>query len=153
MPSAALYHYHLDKGAAVYGVIAAAGGQSNAGNLFSGSFNASGKVAFLEEIDATITDENDFINGSEGSSFLSKNAADNASSTEYWVNDDTGTLAAGPELEDFYEAVTAASYANEDVTHVVWSQGESDAARIANGTITQGRIQGRAGMALRRFPR
>jgi Carbohydrate esterase, sialic acid-specific acetylesterase len=137
MPSVALYHYHLDHREVVYGIIAIAGGQSNAGNLFSGSLNALGKVAFLEEIDAAISDENDFINGSEGSSFLSKNAADNASSAEYWVNDDTGTLAAGPELENFYEAVTVAGYANADVTHVVWAQGESDAPRIANGTITK----------------
>src|SRR5262245_17650848 len=124
MTSAALYHYHLDaaEGEVTYGVIAIAGGQSNAGNLFSGTFHASGKVAFLEAIDAVITEENDFINGAEGSSFLSKNAADNASSTEYWVNDDTGTLAAGPELEDFYEAITAAGYANADVTHVIWAQ-------------------------------
>jgi hypothetical protein len=50
----------------IYGVIAIAGGQSNAGNLFSWALNASGKVAFLEGIDATLTDENDFINGSEG---------------------------------------------------------------------------------------
>jgi hypothetical protein len=92
MTSATLYHYHLDEGTVVYGVIAIAGGQSNAGNLFSGSLNASGKVAFLDTIDAVITDENDLINGSEGSSFLSKNAADHASSAEYWVNDDTGTL-------------------------------------------------------------
>jgi hypothetical protein len=94
MTSAHLYHYHLDtaEGDVTYGVIAIAGGQSNAGNLFSGTFHASGKVAFLEAIDTVIAEENDFINGSEGSSFLSKNAADNASSTEYWVNDDTGTL-------------------------------------------------------------
>jgi hypothetical protein len=46
--SATLYHYHLDEGVEPYGVIAIAGGQSNAGNLFSGTFHASGKVAFLE---------------------------------------------------------------------------------------------------------
>lgn len=55
-----------DEGEVIYGVIAIAGGQSNAGNLFSWALNASGKVAFLEGIDATLTDENDFINGSEG---------------------------------------------------------------------------------------
>jgi len=50
MTSAHLYHYHLDAAeeGTTYGVIAIAGSQSNAGNLFSGTFNASGKVASWE---------------------------------------------------------------------------------------------------------
>ena len=56
MPSAALHYYHLDQGEAVYGVIAIAGAQSNAGNLFSGSLNASGKVAFLDTIEGYVQD-------------------------------------------------------------------------------------------------
>jgi hypothetical protein len=75
-------------------------------------------------------------NGAEGSSFLSLIAANNASSVEFWV-DDESTLASGPELDDFYNAVAAAAYSGEQITHVVWSQEESDALRIANGTITK----------------
>ena len=41
MTSAPLYYAHLDaaEGDVTYGVIAIARGQSNAGNLFSGTFN------------------------------------------------------------------------------------------------------------------
>ena len=128
-------------GAVTGAVIAVGAGQSNMANQFTDAGGA-GAAEFQDTIDAVIIETNDFINGAEGGSYLVKTTADTQEppTTEYWIDDsdsDPANWVAGPELDDFYQAIIDAAWVNADVTHVIWAQGESDASRINTHVITK----------------
>ena len=70
MTSAPLYHAHLDAadGDVTYGVITIARGQSNAGNLFSGTFNVDAIVhaLVLPCPQSTVLDRTDHLEPGDG---------------------------------------------------------------------------------------
>ena len=111
------------------------GGQSNIGNYSSGSYDSAGETALVAALEAGLPGLVTYIDGAEGGSYLSKKAYDisGLSNDEYWVDDtdpSSSNWSAGPELTDFYNAVTVAGSAHTDVTEVLWGQGESDSNEL-----------------------
>lgn len=124
-------------------IIVVSAGQSNANGLHSSAATGSdgGKLAFEGYLQATFPQatEVSLLNGSEGGSYASKRAYDDAglSNDEYWWDDVSVTPAAGPELTQMYTTISNAGYAGNDVTAILWSQGEADGARIPSALSQQ----------------
>lgn len=119
-------------------------GQSNIANWSSSSYANAGENNLLSSIDSFHVGIHDFVNAGNGGSYLLKSAYDAANTrnggsleaNDYWLDDSGATLVAGQRLLDAMNDVSTASYDASDITIILWSQGESDAAELHLSNIT-----------------
>jgi hypothetical protein len=138
---------HNASGNAAQDLLILGTGQSNMANWSSSTFSTAGQTSLLTTLDSIDTRATHaFVNAGNGGSFLLRSAFNTANTRyggtleagDYWLDNTGSSLSAGQRLTDMLTILAAAGRSVHEVTHILWSQGESDAAEIYLGNISSG---------------